>query len=273
MLGAIVGDIAGSRFEFDNIKTKDFTLLHAACEFTDDTVMTVAVAKAILDCDDFAALPALTVKYMRDFGQRYPNRGYGGSFARWLRCDDPKPYWSYGNGAAMRISPVGFLCDSEAEIKTYSHAVTAVTHDHPEGLKGAEAVATAVFLARLGQSKEEIFECLSKDYYPELKSKELTYPYMLEHYHWGYGDGSVTCQSSVPQALACFYLSTGFEDTVRTAVSIGGDSDTIAAMAGGIAEAYYGIPEEIAARARTFLPQEFLDVLAAFYKKVKNIRA
>ena len=272
MLGAIIGDIVGSRFEFNNIKTKDFAFLHEKCDFTDDSVMSFAVAKALLTCDDLAALPALTVQYMRDFGKRYPYRGYGGHFAGWLRAADPKPYDSYGNGAAMRISAVGFLCDSEAELKARSRAVTAVTHGHPEGLKGAEATAMAIFWARSGLRKQEIFDRLAAAYYPELKTKELTYDYMVQNYSWNYGMGSVTCQSSVPQALACFYVSTGFEDAIRTAVSIGGDSDTIAAMAGGIAEAYYGIPEEIEKQALAYLPAEFTELLGAVRAKIKNIR-
>lgn len=275
MLGAIIGDVAGSRFEFDNIKTKDFDLLdtyHKRTFFTDDTVMTVAVAKAILDCDDFAKLKDLTIKYMREFGQTYPRRGYGNHFKIWLYSRDPKPYGSFGNGAAMRISSVGFLCDSEFEVKMYSHEVTATTHNHPEGLKGAEAVAMAIFWARTGMNKQEIFDRLAENYYPELKTEQLTYNYLLENYRWGYGYGSETCQSSVPQALACFYASTDFEDAIKTAISIGGDSDTIAAMTGGIAEAYYGIPKEIEKEMIDFLPVPFAETVKRLRAVVKDIR-
>ncbi|MCH5162066.1 MAG: ADP-ribosylglycohydrolase family protein [Clostridiales bacterium] len=272
MLGAIIGDIAGSRFEFDNIKSKEFTLLDASCEFTDDTVMSIAVAKALVECDDVALFGAKVEAYMHDFGNRYPNRGYGGRFAVWLMDDNPKPYGSFGNGSAMRISSVGFLAQTEIEVKAYSQAASAPTHTHKEGIKGAEAIAMAIFWARKGLDKKEIIKRFAKDYYPEIESETCSYDYLVKHYSWDYGMGSVTCQSSVPQAIACFNEAKDFEDVIRTSVSIGGDSDTIAAMAGGIAEAYYGIPSEIEKRARTFLPKEFIDIVDAVRAKVKNIR-
>lgn len=268
MLGAIIGDIVGSRFEFANIKTKDFGLFGKFSDFTDDTVMTVAVAKAWLDCDgDFVAFGNNVKKYMIEFGRKYPHRGYGTHFGAWLHSADPKPYGSYGNGAAMRISPVGFFAESEQQVRIFSYAATSVTHNHKEGIKGAEAISMAIFWARHGKSKQAVFNALTKEYYPELASKELTYPYLLEHYNWGYGMGSVSCQSSVPQAIACFYESESYEDAIRTAVSIGGDSDTIAAMTGGIAQAYYGeIPDAIKNCAFAYLPDEFKTIIAEFEK-------
>lgn len=267
MLGAIIGDIAGSRFEFRNIKSKNFELLNQECTFTDDTVMTVAIAKALLQCpNDTVSFGQNVVCLMQSFGRRYPHRGYGGHFASWIWNDKPQPYFSYGNGAAMRISPVGFFAKSEMEIKDYSFAATSTTHNHPFSIQGAEAVAMAIFWARQGLNKKEIFDRLAENYYPELKTPELSYANLLANYSWNYGDGSVTCQSSVPQALACFSEAVDFEDAIKTAISIGGDSDTIAAMVGGIAEAYYGIPEDIAARAKAYLPDEFIKVINDFYE-------
>ena len=270
MLGAIIGDIVGSRFEFDNIKSKDFALLDRRCEFTDDTVMTVAVAKAIITCKgDLSSLADVAKDCMLELGNNYPGRGYGGHFQQWLWSKNPQPYNSYGNGSAMRISPVGFFAKTESEIKAYSLAVSAVTHNHPEGIKGAEAIAMAIFWAHKGMNKAEIFDKLATNYYPEIKTEQLSYKNLVKNYSWNYGLGSVTCQSSVPQALVCFNESTDFEDAIRNAVSIGGDSDTIAAMVGGIAEAYYGIPEDIQNNAIEFLPYEFIDIINRFYKLIE----
>ena len=272
MLGAIIGDIVGSRFEFDNIKSKEFTFLDDSCFFTDDTVMTVAIAKAIISCKNGAASLGSKVKAnMLEFGRKYPDRGYGSHFEQWLYSDNHQPYNSYGNGSAMRISPVGFFATSEPEIKSYSYAATAVTHNHNEGLKGAEAIAMSIYWARCGMSKAEIFDRLALDYYPEIKTDKLSYKNLIKNYSWNYGQGSVTCQSSVPQALVCFNESINFEDAIRMAVSIGGDSDTIAAMVGGIAEAYYGIPNDIKKKALTFLPSTFIDIINEFYELVRCV--
>ncbi len=282
MLGAIIGDIVGSRFEFNNTKSCDFDFFNGDCEFTDDTAMTIAVARAILSSgDDPARLGEAAVKCMREIGKKYPYCGYGGGFARWLTSVSPAPYNSYGNGAAMRISPVGDFARSEKEVKVLSKAVTEVTHDHPEGLKGAEAIAMAIFLTRNGMDKRELALQEARDYYPELGllfpagSKEWAdmkegfareYKRLVKVYGWRYGAGSVTCQSSVPQALICYFASSSYEDTIRKCVSIGGDSDTIAAIAGGIAEARYGVPEEFASLVRQhFLPEDFLEVIDYFY--------
>lgn len=269
MLGAIIGDIVGSRFEFHNTKNKHFNFFDERCYFTDDTVMTVAVAQALLSSKSPSELKRNTVVCMRRVGQAYPHSGYGGMFSRWLVTANPQPYNSYGNGAAMRISPVGFLARDAEDVKKLSEAVTSVTHNHPEGLKGAEAIAMAIYWARQNEDKEDIFQFIARYYYPVLKTEELTYESLHKNYSWEYGLGSVTCQDSVPQAIACFKKSESFEDAIRLAVSIGGDSDTIAAMVGGIAEAYYGIPEEIEKQAYEFLPEEFITVIEKFRKFAK----
>ncbi len=261
MLGAIIGDIAGSRFEWHNKKSKGFELLShkKGCRPTDDSIMTLAVAQAILDCgDDRGLLSALAVKRMQELGQRYPNAGYGGSFRRWLVADDPQPYHSWGNGSAMRVSPCGFAAATLEEAKKLSAAVTRVTHDHPEGMRGAEAVAVAIFLARSGKSIPEIREYVEENYYRiDFTLDEIRPTYTFD----------VSCQGSVPQALEAFFESTGFEDTIRNAISIGGDSDTIAAIAGGIAEAYYGIPADIRDLALSFLDDKQLEIVNAFESK------
>ena len=251
MLGAIIGDIAGSRFEFDNRRSKEFELFAPSCRPTDDSIMTIAVAQALMESgEDAEALSHCAVDWMQELGRRYPNCGFGGMFRRWIHSDDPAPYGSYGNGAAMRISPVGFYARSEDEVKRLSRAVTAISHDHPEGLKGAEATAMAIYLARTGMDKAQIRERIERDYYRigfTLDEIRPTYRF------------NETCQNSVPQALEAFFESESFEDAIRNAISIGGDSDTIAAIAGGIAEAYYGIPEEIAKGAESYLESAVLE--------------
>ena len=256
MLGALLGDIAGSRFEWNNIKTKQFDLLTHNCRPTDDSVMSLAVAKAILESNGTTAgLEEAAVKWMQEFGQRYPHAGYGRSFRRWLKDANPKPYNSYGNGAAMRVSACGFAAKTLEGAKALSKAVTEVTHNHPEGLKAAEAVSAAIFMARSGSSMLEIRDYIERNYYPIT----FTLDSIREDYTF-----DVSCQGSVPQAFEAFFESTGFEDAIRNAISIGGDSDTIAAITGGIAEAYYGIPTELRKHALTFLDAYQLDALNAF---------
>ena len=270
MLGAIIGDIAGSRFEFNNIKSKFFELLHDKCFFTDDSVMTFAVAKTLIECGHGASKRQIydtAVKNMQDFGQRYPHRGYGGNFAAWIENIYPQPYYSCGNGAGMRISPVGFFAKTEEELKLYSRAITETTHNHPEGIKAAEAVAMAIFLAKNGATKKKIKDRIVKDYYPEIATEKCSYKFMCENYGWDYnGDGGLA-QNSTPQAIACFLISTNFYDAISTAISIGGDSDTIAAMTGGIAEVFYGIPLDMQLSVLRFLPQEFKDIVFLFNQK------
>ena len=262
MIGAIIGDIVGSRFEWHNIKTKEFELFHRRCHPTDDSVMTLAVAQAILDSEgDPASLSQNAVRRMQEIGRRYPGAGYGGRFNRWLYAQDPRPYHSYGNGSAMRVSPCGFAAKTLEEAIAMADAVTRVTHDHPEGMKGAEATAAAIFLARSGKSKEEIREHIVQHYYPlGFTLDEIRPSYTFD----------VSCQGSVPQALEAFFESESFEDAIRSAVSIGGDSDTIAAITGGVAEAYYGVPEEIRDMALSYLDDTEMEILIAFSEKYRS---
>ncbi|SSC11475.1 ADP-ribosyl glycohydrolase, putative (fragment) [Mesotoga infera] len=262
MLGAIVGDIVGSRFEFDNYRDRDFELFARGCFATDDSVMTLAVAKALietersvdtsindyrLDDNYHRLLGELTIRYMREIGRKYPDCGYGGMFARWMFSDNPKPYNSFGNGAAMRISPAGFIARTEAEAVSLSETITSVTHNHREGIKGAEATVIAIFLARQGFSKGEIRDRISKSYYP----LDFTIDGIRSSYRF-----NEICQETVPQAIECFLESDSFEDAIRTSISLGGDSDTIGAITGAIAHAYYGVPAYIGAKALTFLDEE-----------------
>ena len=259
MLGAIIGDIAGSRFEWNNIKTKDFEFLTYRCEPTDDSIMSLAVAQALLESNNqYKRLSAYAVKWMQEMGSRYPRAGYGGSFSKWLRNANPQPYNSFGNGAAMRVSPCAYVASSLEEAKRLSKAVTEVTHNHPEGIKGAEATTVAVYMALHGSSMFEIRDCINDNYYP----MNFTLDGIRDAYTF-----DVTCQGSVPQAIMAFLESTGFEDAIRNAISIGGDSDTIAAITGSIAEAYYGIPADIRNHALTFLKQDQLEILNAFEAK------
>ena len=259
MLGAIIGDIVGSRFEWHNYKSKDFEFLNYQCFFTDDSVMSLALCKALLQSGNgFADLSEQAITCMREFGKNYPHAGYGGGFSSCLLSVNPQPYNSFGNGAAMRVSGCGYVANSIEEAKRLSKAVTEVTHNHPEGLKGAEAVAVAVFLARSGWNLLEIRDYIVKNYY----RIGFTLDSIREEY-----DFDVTCQGSVPQALEAFFESTDFEDAIRNAISIGGDSDTIAAITGAVAEAYYGIPTEIRKHALTFLDERLLAILVEFENK------
>lgn len=275
MLGAIIGDIAGSRYEFHNIKNKNFELLNMYCDYTDDSVMSFAVAKTLLECGHGADEKTIfdrAVKNMQDFGKRYPHRGYGGHFKSWIYASEPQPYNSCGNGAGMRISPVGFFAETEEELKLYSKAVTETTHNHKEGVKAAEAVALAIFLAKNGATKDQIKERIAKDYYPELKTEKCSYEFLHKNYGWDYcGDGGLA-QYSTPQAIACFLIGEDFEDVIKTTVSIGGDSDTLAAMSGAIAEAFYGIDLSLELSALRFLPKEFKEILSAFENKFINVK-
>ena len=259
MLGAIIGDIAGSRFERHNHKSKDFDLLTSRCRPTDDSVMTLALARAIMNCNgDYSSLSTQAISCMQAFGREYPYAGYGGKFRRWLIDKNPAPYNSLGNGAAMRVSPCGFAASSLEEAISLADAVTCVTHNHPEGMKAAEAVSAAIFLARSGKSMPEIRDHIESNYYKiSFTLDEIRPTYSFD----------VTCQGSVPQAFEAFFESTGFEDAIRNAISIGGDSDTIAAITGSIAEAYYGIPTEIRKRSLVFLDELQLSVLNTFEGK------
>ena len=259
MLGAIIGDIVGSRYEFNNIKTKDFELMNHNCFFTDDTVMSLAIAKAILECNgDYTNLSQMAVKYMQRIGQKYMSCGYGNKFYYWVLSNKPQPYGSYGNGAAMRVSACGIIASSIEEAKELSRKVTEITHNHPEGIKGAEATAVAIYLAKTGSNILEIRDYINTHYYPmNFKLDDIRSSYNFNE----------TCQETVPQAIEAFIESNSFEDAIRNAISIGGDSDTLAAITGSIAEAYYGIPADIRNHAITFLDERLLKILVDFENK------
>lgn len=256
MLGAIIGDIVGSRFERRNYKGTDFELFTDDCHFTDDTVMTVAVAKALLESDgDWDTLDTNAVKYMQKFGRRHPNCGYGQMFWLWLRKRNPKPYNSLGNGSAMRVSPVAYAAKTMEQCLDVSDAVTKISHNHPQGILGAQAVVTATWAALHRWSKQEIEELIQDHFYDlSFTIDELRPKYRFD----------ATCQGSVPQAIKAFLESNDFEDAIRLAVSVGGDSDTIAAIAGGIAGAHYGVPDDIAEQALAYLPRDLRDILEEF---------
>lgn len=245
MLGAIIGDIVGSRFEWHNHKSKDFELLTNRCSPTDDSVMTLAIAKAILESNKkYTNLGEKAVKYMQILGRRYPNAGYGGNFRGWISSRTPRPYNSYGNGSAMRVSPCAYAADSLEEAIALSNAVTETTHNHPEGMKGAEATVVAIYMALHGSRMLEIEEYIKQNYY----KIEFTLDEIRDSYKF-----DVSCQGSVPVALEAFFESTSFEDAIRNAISVGGDSDTIAAISGSMAEAFYGIPGDIRKKSLEYL--------------------
>lgn len=253
MLGAVIGDIVGSVYEFNNHRVTDFEpFLHPDCFFTDDTVCTIAVADALLQ----GKHPALALK---EWGRRYwDNGGWGGRFAQWLASDSLDPYGSFGNGAAMRVSPAGLVATSVGNAMLLADRVTAVTHDHPEGIKGARATAVAIFLARAGVGADQIRQELENGFGYDLSP---TVDQIRPHYRF-----NETCQETVPQALICALAATSFEGAIRNAISIGGDSDTIAAIAGGVAEARFGIPEWIRRQGWEYLPADMREVLKALYQ-------
>ncbi|MCD8307420.1 MAG: ADP-ribosylglycohydrolase family protein [Clostridia bacterium] len=253
MIGPIIGDIAGSRFEFNNYRHKDFEMFSRKCFFTDDTVMTLAVAKAIVSCKgDYGSLSKIAADCMHEVGRRYPHCGFGGMFWKWMFGSNPRPYNSFGNGSAMRVSPCGFFGKTMDEVKELSEKVTCVTHNHPEGIKGAEATAVCIFLAREGKDKEYIRQYINDHYY----KLDFTIDEIRASYEF-----NETCQETVPQALECFLESTDFEDCVRTCISLGGDCDTSAAIACGIAEAYYGVPDDMRKSAEKYLDSYLLGIL------------
>ena len=259
MLGAIIGDIVGSRFEWNNIKTKDFEFLTDKCFFTDDSVMTIAVADALMKANgNLDALSEQAIKSMQTIGRPYPHCGYGGNFYYWIYTDNPQPYNSFGNGSAMRVSACGFVAKSLEEAKELSEAVTRVSHNHPEGIKGAEATAVAIYLARTGSSIAKIGKYINDNYYP----MDFTLDGIRDSYEF-----NEICQDTVPQAIKAFLESSDFEDAIRNAISIGGDSDTLAAITGGIAEAYYGIPDSIKERAMSYLDESLREIVERFYEK------
>ena len=255
MLGAIAGDIIGSAHEWKSVKYVDFPLFHPDARFTDDTVLTVATAHAILR----GAPPDYASSYL-EFGRRYPHAGYGDSFRKWLNASDPQPYGSWGNGSAMRVSPVGWAFDTVEDVLREAERSASVTHDHVEGVKGAQSVALAVFRARTGASKEAIRDELTRRFDYDLRRTvyEIRPEYAFD----------VSSQGSVPEAIVAFLDSSDLESAIRLAVSLGGDSDTQACIAGAIAHAFYGeMPKAIAAGVRERLPEELLEIVDAFERR------
>lgn len=268
MYGAILGDIIGSRFEFDRGgKTKEFTLLTREDSFTDDTVMTVAVAEGLLDAGlnaDCGAIRKSVISSMRDWGHRYPNAGYGGRFWGWLfGRGEARPYNSFGNGSAMRVSAVGWLYDSIERTREVARATADVTHNHPEGIRGAECTAAVMYLGRTGKSKEEIYDYVVNEFGYDLT--ESLEQMRMRHEH------VESCQDSLPKALKSFFEGESYEDVVRNAVSLGGDTDTLAAIAGAMAEAFYKIPKNIKNEGLKFIPDDMLEVVARFDKSVREV--
>ena len=269
MLGAIIGDIVGSRFEWDDHKSKDFDLFgndglrRTHCEYTDDSVMTVAVADALLHfdrIDDETAFKATLVERMHYFGQARPNCGFGGRFYRWIMNGDTLPYGSYGNGSAMRVSPVGWYAETLSDAERIAKLTAEVTHNHPEGIRGAQAVAGAIWLARHGKSKAELRHYIAANHYPNafvLPLRDIRPDYEFDE----------SCQGTVPEALVAFMEGKDFEDAIRNAISLGGDSDTLADITGAVAEAFYGIPDGIRDTALTFLDDELKEVTLRFTEK------
>lgn len=253
MIGAIAGDIIGSIYERHGIKTKDFPLFGRGCRFTDDSVLTVALADSILSNESYAGL-------LRQYYRRYPQAGYGSMFRAWALQKHSGPYNSFGNGAAMRISPVGFAFDTLDEVMEKAREYTEITHNHPEGIKGAQATAAAVFLARTGSSRQEIGHHVASVFGYDLDRT-------LEGIRPGYGF-DVTCQGSVPEAIISFLESADYEDAIRNAISLGGDSDTLACITGGIAQAFYGgVPDIITRQAMDLLDRGLRAVVKAFTRR------
>ena len=260
MYGAILGDMVGSPYEFDmGNKSKDFEMWNRRVRFTDDTVMTIAVADAIMSVgvdSEEKEIKDVLVKKMQAWGRRYPNSDYGGRFIFWLGSREPRPYGSYGNGSAMRVSSVGWFYDTIEKTREVARWTAEVTHNHPEGIKGAEATASVIFLARNGASKEEI-----KDYVIQKFGYDLSRS--CDEIRPGYHHDE-SCQKTVPEAITAFLEGENFEDVIRTAVSLGGDCDTLTCIAGGMAEAFYGIPEEMRTEMRVRLEADMLKVLGEF---------
>ena len=258
MYGAILGDIIGSPYEFDmGNKSKDFPLFSKKATYTDDTVMTIAVADAFLGAPaEEEAIRQRLIASMQRFGKLYPYAGYGGMFRCWLESDDPQPYGSYGNGSAMRVASVAWLFDDLETVRRMARLSAEVTHNHPEGIKGAEATASAIFLARTGSTKEQI-----KAYMEDAFGYDLsrTCDEIRPTYHH-----VESCQETVPEAITAFLEGESFEDVIRTAVSLGGDCDTLTCIAGSIAEGFYGVPENLKQQCRNRLPEPLLEVLLKF---------
>ena len=259
MYGALLGDMIGAPYEFDRgNKTKEFPLFCEYSHFTDDSVMTIAVAEALLDYQfrEDEDIKTGLIESMRKWGKKYPNAGYGRKFYHWLHARHPEPYGSYGNGSAMRVSSAGWLFDTLEQTRHMARLTAEVTHNHPEGIKGAEATASAIFLARTGHSKDEIKEYIVQEFgYDLSRTCDQIRP---GYYH------NESCQKTVPEAITAFLEGTDFEDVIRTAVSLGGDCDTLTCIAGSIAEAFYGVPAILEAECKSRLPEDMLYILGRF---------
>ena len=265
MLGTILGDMVGSPYEFDrnNHKSKDFLLLSERSHFTDDTVMTLAVARGLMAGQGDAQKTFAEVRYeMRRLGNVYPDAGYGGMFRQWLCVEHPQPYGSFGNGSAMRVAAAGWLFDTLDKTLEMAKVTAEVTHNHPEGIKGAQATAAAIFLARTGHSKPEIRQYAEQTFGYDLSRT-------CDEIRPGYRHVE-TCQQTVPEAIIAFLESTGFEDALRNAVSLGGDSDTLACITGGIAEAFYGMPQELRAETLKRLPEDLQAAYELFRQNLER---
>ena len=260
MLGAIVGDIVGSIYEFQNTKSMDFDLITPWSNFTDDSVMTLAVAKWLVE--DEAHTIHYLIYCMQELGNRYPNAGYGGRFGMWLEEDNPQPYNSWGNGAGMRVSPVGLYAKTLDEALALAALTASVSHNHPEGVKGAQAIATCVFLCKESKSKAEIKEYVEKTYDYNL---DRTIAEIRPRYEF-----DVSCQGSVPEAIIAFLEGNTFEEVIRLAISLGGDSDTIGAMAGAIAACKYPVPSDIAERCNIILTEDLREIKDQFMNLIKH---
>ncbi len=259
MYGAISGDIIGSPYEFDRgNKTKDFPLFSFDSDWTDDSVMTIAVAEALINTlgQDDETIKAALVESMQKWGHKYPFAGYGTKFSVWLRAKSPKPYGSYGNGSAMRVSSAGWLYDTLEETRHTARLTAEVTHNHPEGIKGAEATAAIIYLSRTGCSKDEIKAYIIREFGYDLSR---TCDEIRPTYHH-----VESCQQTVPEAITAFMEGTDFEDVIRTAVSLGGDCDTLTCIAGGMAEAFYGIPNFIKRECQARLHEDMLEICDRF---------
>ena len=259
MLGAIVGDIVGSIYEFNNHRSKDFPLFGEDCKFTDDTVLTIAVADCLMNNGNYT-------EYIKNYARKYTGRGYGGRFRQWISSESMEPYNSWGNGSAMRVSAVGFAYNDLEAVMNEAKRSAEVTHNHPEGIKGAQATAVAIFMARKGQSKEQIKAAIAQSFGYDLNRTvdEIRPTYVFNE----------SCQETVPEAIIAFLESKDFEDAIRNAISLGGDSDTLACITGGMAEAFYGgVPEDIAKKALSYLDSNMREVVEKFYGSLSQSEA
>lgn len=262
MLGAIIGDVVGSVYEWHNIKTKYFTLFKDRCFFTDDTVMTIATTSALIKTPEYASdeeIKRIFIREMKYYGRKYPNSGYGGMFGRWIFSDDSTPYNSFGNGSAMRVSPCAFCAKTLNEALRLAKLNAEITHSHPDGIRGAQATAAAIFLARAGRNKREIKNYIENNFYTLDKTLDEIRPnYTFDE----------TCIGTVPPALTAFFESESFEDAIRNAISLGGDSDTLAAITGSVAWAYYDRRRddlrEYEFEIKKYLPDEFINIIDSF---------